>query len=133
MIGGFRSDLSITLTRKADGNFGNVSAGVRVTTKTVVKLQYGSTKLVSRYIHCGSCRNTHAFGLRIWIAIILFKGQTTNTVCGSFLSVDEATAKSSKIRLLLYPVGRTASTSSWLSKYSTALRWSGFNCSLNFK
>ena len=38
-IGGFRSDLSIT--RKTDGNFGNVSAGCfvfqsRVSTKTVV-------------------------------------------------------------------------------------------------
>ena len=27
-IGGFRSDLSIIITRKTDGNFGNVSAGV---------------------------------------------------------------------------------------------------------
>ena len=41
LIGGFRSDLSIT--RKTDGNLGNVSAGVvfqsRVSTKTVVKPQ----------------------------------------------------------------------------------------------
>ena len=40
VIGGFRSDLSIT--RKIDGNFGNVSVGVvfqsRVSTKTVVKM-----------------------------------------------------------------------------------------------
>ena len=35
VIGGFRSDLSIT--RKTDGNFGNVSAGSRVSTKTVVR------------------------------------------------------------------------------------------------
>ena len=44
VIGGFRSDLSIT--RKTDGNFGNVSAGalfskVRVSTKTVVTCQKG--------------------------------------------------------------------------------------------
>ena len=39
VIGGFRSDMSIT--RKIDGNVGNVSAGVfqsRVSTKTVVKV-----------------------------------------------------------------------------------------------
>ena len=40
VIGGFRSDMSIT--RETDGNFGNVSAGVfvfqsRVSTKTVVR------------------------------------------------------------------------------------------------
>ena len=34
-IGGFQSDLSIT--RKTDGNFGNVSAGVLLSTKTVIK------------------------------------------------------------------------------------------------
>ena len=34
VIGGFRSDMSIT--RKTDGNLGNVSAGGRVSTKTVV-------------------------------------------------------------------------------------------------
>ena len=41
-IGGFRSDLSIT--RKTDGNFGNVSVGVsfesHVSTKTVVTLSH---------------------------------------------------------------------------------------------
>ena len=42
VIGGFRSDLSIT--RKTDGNFGNVSVGVfvfqsRVSTKMVVEEQ----------------------------------------------------------------------------------------------
>ena len=35
VIGGFRSDLSIT--RKTGGNFGNVSAGSRVSTKTVLR------------------------------------------------------------------------------------------------
>ena len=36
VIGGFQSDLSIT--HKTDGNFGNVSAGVLLLTKTVLKI-----------------------------------------------------------------------------------------------
>ena len=31
VIGGFRSDLSITRTSKTDGNFGNISEGVLFT------------------------------------------------------------------------------------------------------
>ena len=41
-IGGFRSDLSIT--RKTDGNFGNVNAGVLFS-----KVAYRSTKTVVSY------------------------------------------------------------------------------------
>ena len=46
MIGGFRSDLSIT--RKADGNFGNVSAGV-LFSKSFVRL--GSSHSSCKFLH----------------------------------------------------------------------------------
>ena len=38
VIGGFRFDLSITC--KTDGNYGNVSAGVVLSMKTVVKIDF---------------------------------------------------------------------------------------------
>ena len=106
----------------------NVSAGVRVSTKTIVKLQYGSTKLLFRYIHWGSCWNTHAFGL-LWY--VSKDKQPTQSMALSFQSKQQQ--QSWKIKLLPYSVEGTASTSSWLSEHSTALRCLGFNCSLNFK
>ena len=49
MIGGFRSDLSIT--RKTDGNFGNISVFQnRVSTKTVVVVSVNNVMTFAAYI-----------------------------------------------------------------------------------
>ena len=53
VIGGFRFDLS--MTRKTDGNFGNVSASVLLSTKTVVTEGRFSKQRGTKHLCCHRC------------------------------------------------------------------------------
>ena len=49
-IGGFRSDLSIT--RKTDGNFGNVNAGVLFQSRVSINENGGKLRLIANLNNC---------------------------------------------------------------------------------